>query len=59
MIIDILSTIWVLTFSTLIAVDNTPCNRNLKKAFIFCSSFIVAVLNIALIWTPYLLKGIQ
>ena len=57
-IIDIILTIWVLAFSVIIAVDSTPCD-NLKKAFIFCSSFLVALMNLALIWLSYLVKGVS
>ena len=59
MIIGIILTIWVLLFCVIVAVDYTPCNDSFKKAFMFLSSFIMAALVVSLIWTPYLLKGIQ
>lgn len=56
LIFDMLLTLWVLGYTLLVILDNTPCDCSIKKAFLFLSSFIIFTTMASVIWSSYLLK---
>jgi len=47
--INIILTVWITCYCLFIILDNTPC-ENIRKAFLFLTSFVVNTAAIAVIW---------
>lgn len=50
MILNIILTIWITIYCLFVILDNTPCDDNIRKAFLFLTSFIVNTAAMAVIW---------
>ena len=48
--INIILTIWITCYCLFVILDNTPCDNNIRKAFLFLTSFVVNTAAIAVIW---------
>ena len=48
--INIFLTIWITCYCLFVILDNTPCDNNIRKAFLFLTSFVVNTAAIAVIW---------
>ena len=47
--INIILTIWITCYCLFVILDNTPCDNNIRKAFLFLTSFVVNTAAIAVI----------
>ena len=57
--INIFLTLWITCYSLFVILDNTPCNNNIRKAFLFLTSFVVNTVAIAVIWYRELIALIE
>lgn len=48
--INIFLTIWTTCYCLFVILDNTPYDTNIRKAFLFLTSFVVNTAAIAVIW---------
>lgn len=48
--INIILTLWITCYCLCVILDNTPCDNNIRKAFLFFTSFVVNTTAIAVIW---------
>lgn len=48
--INIFLTIWITCYCLFVILDNTPYANNIRKAFLFLTSFVVNTAAIAVIW---------
>ena len=48
--INIILTIWITCYCLFVILDNTPWDNNIRKAFLFLTSFVVNTAAIAVIW---------
>ena len=47
--INIFLTLWITCYCLFVILDNTPCDNNIRKAFLFLTSFVVNTAAIAVI----------
>lgn len=48
--INIFLTLWITFYCLFVILDNTPCDDNVEKAFLFFTSFVVNTAAIVVIW---------
>lgn len=48
--INIFLTIWITCYCLFVILDNTPCDNNVEKVFLFLTSYVVNTAAIAVIW---------
>lgn len=56
MTINILLTVWITFYCLFVILDNTPCDNNIRKSFLFLSSMVVNTSAIAVIWYKELIS---
>lgn len=54
--INIILTIWITCYCLFVILDNTLCDNNIRKAFLFLTSFVVNTAAIAVIWNKELIN---
>ena len=57
--LNIILTIWITCYCLFVILDNTPCDNNIRKAFLFFTSFVVNTAAIAVIWHKQLIDLIR
>ena len=48
--INIFLTVWITCYCLFVILNNTPCDDNIEKAFLFFTSFVVNTAAIVVIW---------